>query len=313
MKYPTILRQNLGASLLRHVLISGASHSRLRGNPVPAFTGSVPSFSRFKPALRVGLISDVHFADKASNGLNYYRHSRGKFREAIDFFNRQGTDFVVELGDFIDGKDGKDREMDHLRTINDEFKKANCDIVHVLGNHCLKSLTKDEFLDETKGLEPPYSFDRSGFHFVVLDGNFDKEGQSYAEGNFRFFDSAIPPSQTDWLEMDLAASALPTFAFVHQRLDVTKMNPFGVRNSPEIRRVLEDSGKVVGVFQGHSHLNSCRRINGVNYATMRAMVKGGGARNSGYAVAEIYPDSAVMVQGFRKQRSYHLTPARSHF
>ncbi|MEM0895685.1 MAG: metallophosphoesterase [Verrucomicrobiota bacterium] len=311
MKYPTALRRNVEAWPLRRFLSPQTNHSLLRGRHTPALTGGVRAPSRFKPSLRVGLITDVHFADKAPNGLNFYRESRGKFREAIDFFNRQKTDLVVELGDFIDGKGGKDREVEHLRTINGEFQKAQCDTVHVLGNHCLESLTKEEFLDETSGIQPPYSFDRAGFHFIVLDGNFDKEGESYAEGNFRFFDSAIPPSQTSWLEVDLARTNLPSFVFVHQRLDVTKINPFGVRNAAEIRRVLERSGKVISVFQGHSHLNSCRRINGVNYATMRAMVKGGGARNSGYAVAEIYPDSAVVVQGFRKQRTYHLAASRS--
>ena len=64
---------------------------------------------------------------------------------------------------------------------------------------------------------------------------------------------------------------------------------------------MEASGKVVAVFQGHSHKNDLQEIAGLPYCTLVAMVEGSGVENSGFGMLEIFPDESVRIKGFRKQ------------
>ncbi|MEM8735983.1 MAG: hypothetical protein AAGG44_17270 [Planctomycetota bacterium] len=93
-----------------------------------------------------------------------------------------------------------------------------------------------------------------------------------------------------------------TIVFAHQRLDVG--NNYGVKNAAEVRQVLEDSGKVLAVLQGHSHKNDHRDIRGIHYCTLVAMVEGSGAESNGYSVMSISKDGTINIDGFRKQNSY---------
>ena len=50
------------------------------------------------PALKIGLLSDLHYAEKAKAGSRHYRDSLRKLRPAVDHFNKVKADFAVELG-----------------------------------------------------------------------------------------------------------------------------------------------------------------------------------------------------------------------
>ena len=58
-----------------------------------------------KQRLRVGLITDLHHADKPSAGTRHYRETLGKLEEAAIQFEKDEVNFVVELGDLIDAAD----------------------------------------------------------------------------------------------------------------------------------------------------------------------------------------------------------------
>jgi len=90
--------------------------------------------------------------------------------------------------------------------------------------------------------------------------------------------------------------------FAHQRLDV--QNDHGVKNCAQVRKVLEDSGKVLAVFQGHSHKNDLKDIVDIHYCTLVAMVEGMGPENNGYSVMDVFEDGTIRLTGFRKQAKY---------
>jgi hypothetical protein len=94
-----------------------------------------------------------------------------------------------------------------------------------------------------------------------------------------------------WLAADLRARDQRVIVLAHQRLDVA--NHYGVKNSPQVREILEASGQVLAVFQGHSHANDYREINGIHYCVLEAMVEGSGPENSGYSVLHLFPDQGV--------------------
>jgi len=269
-----------------------------------AATVDVPSLlaDEGKERLRVGLITDLHHADKPSSGTRHYRETLGKLAEATIQFGKAKPMFVVELGDLIDAADSVETEQRYLKTINREFSAISNDRHYVLGNHCVDTLTKTEFLDGVEQKQSYYSFDRGDFHFVVLDACFRNDGEPYGRKNSRWNDANIPAAEVDWLRADLKATSKKTVVFAHQRLDVS--TDHGVKNCPEVRSVFEDSGKVLAVFQGHSHQNDLNDIGGIHYCTLVAMVEGSGAENSGYSVMEIAPDGTIRLTGFRKQKEY---------
>ncbi len=253
-------------------------------------------------AVKIGLITDLHHADKPAAGTRYYRETLGKFAEAAGQFAQQQPDFVVELGDLIDAADSVQTELRYLQTINREFSAVCNDRHYVLGNHCVDTLTKDEFLGHVGQQNSYYSFDRGGFHFVVLDSCFRSDGQSYQRKNFVWTDANIPAAELEWLKADLEQTDKRVVVFAHQRLDVS--NHHGVKNCAAVRRVLESAGKVLAVFQGHSHQNDLREINGIHYCTLVAMIEGSGAENSGYSLLNIATDGTLRLDGFRKQQAY---------
>ncbi|MEK6260891.1 MAG: metallophosphoesterase [Planctomycetota bacterium] len=256
--------------------------------------------------LRVGLITDLHHADKPSAGTRHYRETLGKLAEVATQFEKDKPTFVVELGDLIDAADSVETEQRYLKTINREFSTISKDRHYVLGNHCVDTLTKAEFLGGVEQEKSYYSFDRGAFHFVVLDACYRNDGEPYGRKNSKWNDANIPAAEVEWLQADLKAASKKTVVFAHQRLDVS--NDHGVKNCPGVRKIFEESGKVLAVFQGHSHQNDLKDIGGIHYCTLVAMIEGSGAENNGYSVMEIAPDGTIRMTGFRKQRGYDWKP-----
>jgi predicted phosphodiesterase len=274
------------------LLGSGAAFS-----PLAAIAGD-----ESKRLARAGLVTDLHYADKPAAGTRHYRETVAKLAEAAERFIKDEPDFVVELGDFIDAADSVEVELGYLKRINKDFAALPGKKHYVLGNHCVDTLTKQEFLGGVEQKRSYYSFDQGGAHFVVLDACFRSDGEPYRRRNFEWTDPNIPPAQVEWLAADLAKAKGPAVVFVHQRLDVGA--PYGVKNAPAVRKVLEDSSKVRAVFQGHSHKNEVKEIGGIHYCVLTAMVEGSGAENSGYATLDVFADGTMQVAGFRRQQDY---------
>ena len=62
-------------------------------------------------SLRVGMVTDLHYADKPPAGSRHYRETPDKLAEAADQFGKREPAFIVELGDFIDAADSVDAEI----------------------------------------------------------------------------------------------------------------------------------------------------------------------------------------------------------
>lgn len=195
-------------------------------------------------AVRFGVISDVH-QDVMHDGEH-------RVRCFVEAMREVAPDFVVQLGDFC---------VPHER--NDAFLAAwnafEGPKHHVIGNHDTDGGFTREQVVEYYGMPARYySFDRSGVHFVVLDGN-DRGGVS---GGYPRF---VAADQVAWLREDLASTELPTVVFIHQPLDSVA----GIDNRAEVRAVLAEATRtsghadVLAVVAGHSHIDVCRPIDGI--------------------------------------------------
>ncbi len=258
--------------------------------------------------LRFGWVTDIHYAEANIKWGRYFKESKDKLAEAIRFFNQSNLDFIIETGDFKDQTQDPEKAdtLTFLQEIESVYSGYNGNRYHVLGNHDMDSLSKMEFLNHihNSGIESElsyYSFDQSGFCIVVLDACYKADGSDYNNNNFSYKDTNIPDFEIEWLRKCLESSTLPVLVFVHQRLDGE--GDLFVNNAEEVRQLLEKSGKVLAVFQGHDHEGGMQQINHILYCTQKAMVDGQGLVNNSYSVVTV-DGSSIKIEGYRKAESY---------
>ncbi len=252
------------------------------------------------------MVTDAHYADIPKRGTRHYGESVDKMAECVELMNNQKVDFLIELGDLKDESKPATEAgtLKFLQRIEAVFGRFKGPRYHVLGNHDVDSISKEQFLDlvENTGIGKErsyYSFDSKGAHFVVLDADYTANGTDYDHGNFNWRDTNIPDHELKWLGKDLAATSKPVIVFVHQQLDETGAY-HSVKNGVAVRRVLEKSGRVLAVFQGHNHGGAYSHIEGIHYYTLKALVEGSGAENNSYAIVEVLGNHDVVVTGYRK-------------
>ncbi len=241
-------------------------------------------FRKPVPVLKIGLVTDVHWADQPTAQSRYYRDADEKLLSFINEMNEFLPDFIIECGDFIDSL-WDETEWDYIVKVFNSFEGEK---YHVMGNH--GGFNRPEWLKKTGYAASYYSFDKNGFHFIVLDAHYNELGTGYPDSLDK---SYIPPFELSWLEEDLKKTSFPTIVFIHHRLDGTGIH--FVKNASSVREIFENSGKVAAVFQGHNHLSDERTINNIKYYTIEAMVDGAFPTNS-FAEILLYRDGTVAVK-----------------
>jgi manganese-dependent ADP-ribose/CDP-alcohol diphosphatase len=98
--------------------------------------------NRQSPIVRIGMLADIQYADvedgfSYSGNPRYYRHALHSAVVAADHFQREKVDVVINLGDTVDGKAGRDTtQLDAVVTaLHGTYSHGP--ILHVYGNHCL--------------------------------------------------------------------------------------------------------------------------------------------------------------------------------
>lgn len=214
---------------------------------------------------------------------------------------------VVELGDLKDMGDTPERgqTLSFLDEIEAKFQTFDGPVYHVLGNHDMDSISKSEFLAHTSNYgsakgKPYYSFVRNQIKFIVLDGNCNEDGSDYDSGNFDWTKAFIPAGQREWLQQELKKDDLPVVIFIHELLDTFSGidKELCIGNAEEIVSILEQSGKVVAVIQGHHHAGNYSFRHGIHYFTMKGMIEGSLPENNSFAVIEIDKDLNIYIEGF---------------
>ena len=265
---------------------------------------SLPSL--VKPKVRFGLVADIHFAETETAGSRYYDQSKTKLIDAINIFNKNNLDFIIELGDFKD--EGRPPErletIDFLVDIENTLNEFSGPVYHVLGNHDMDSISKEDFLKNIQNYGQQesknyYSYINNGVKFIVLDANYNEDGSDYDSGNFDWTYSKIPYHQKNWLKNELKQNDLPVIVFIHQLLDSFSdvPNRLCVANADEIVRILENNN-VLAVFQGHHHQGHYSYLNGIHFFTLKAMVEGSLPDNNSFAIIEIDNDMNIIIDGF---------------
>jgi 3',5'-cyclic AMP phosphodiesterase CpdA len=226
--------------------------------------------------LVLALISDLHFGREAGYDGKLRKltaQAPELTRAFVDRMNDEvHPDLVVNLGDDIEDEN---RETDLVRygECMRELARCNAPVYHVAGNHDLINLTEDDLLrfwGRTGRVH--YSFDAGGVHFVVLCTH---ETQNVSV--------RIDDEQLVWLESDLRAAHAPAIVLMHHTAseqDIAHNRWFyraphlcKVVERRRLRRIIEQSKKVIAVFNGHLHWNHFDLCGGIPYVTLQSLIE----------------------------------------
>jgi 3',5'-cyclic AMP phosphodiesterase CpdA len=196
------------------------------------------------------------------------------------------ADFAIQGGDHVFDASAVARKR--AESLYDLYARTEqslgLKVHHVLGNHDIFGLSPNSgiYLGEQgqgkqmyeERIGPTYySFDHRGYHFVVLD--------SIQLTNDRNWEAAVDGAQKAWLAKDLAALSpvTPVIVATHVPLVTgaasyvtprTNDKQIFVTNAYDMLPLFRGH-KLLGVLQGHLHLNEVVRFNDVPFITSGAV------------------------------------------
>lgn len=275
------------------------------------------AFGTEDEVVRFGLITDMHAHDLDSPFEGkWMSHTEERLSAFITVMNEWSPDFVIELGDFINGwvvlgaePGDPARIPDILAWADGLYDAFDGPAYHVIGNHDLYNLDKSQYR-EILGMEAiSYSFNVGSYHFVVVDVQFAADGTDL-KNTYTGIAGFVPETEFEWLRADLASTDQPTIICVHQPLDETaeEIEVWGrpiVLNQDALQALFVEDGDVIAVLQGHEHTNNHQLIDGIHYITFEAMVDQGTPAT--WAQISLDPVSqSIVIEGFGVQESYEL-------
>jgi len=199
------------------------------------------------------------------------------------------ADFAIQGGDHVFDALGvsKSRALSLFDLYDKTEQDLGLKVYHTIGNHDVVGIypssgiapTDPQYgkrLFEDRFGKRFYSFDHKGHHFIVLD--------SIGITDDRAYEGRVDAEQLKWLAADLAAlpKATPIIVSVHIPLvsafasylpeaqTASKHHSLTVANANEVLDLFEGHN-IIGVLQGHTHINENVEYKGVNYITSGAI------------------------------------------
>lgn len=200
--------------------------------------------------------------------------SLGKIREATDAFVQAGADMCICLGDLVDRGERRGEAAECMAEAMNVIRSCGIPYYIVPGNHDCAALSAEEFSRYTECSLPPYSICTGTHTLIFLDANYTSDCRRYSEAGFDWKDSNLPCEQLDFLADTLDKACTPCVVFVHEDLDDGVRKDHVVKNASDAREIIEKSGKVSLVIQGHYHRGADSVINNIRYLTLPAMCEG---------------------------------------
>jgi len=199
------------------------------------------------------------------------------------------ADFAIQGGDHVFDSLAvpKDRAISLFELYGKTEQDLGMKVHHTIGNHDVVGIYPKSGVSPTDPLYGKklfgdhfgklyYSFDHKGHHFLVLD--------SIGVTSDRAYEGRIDAAQMEWIKQDLAAlpKGTPVIVSVHIPL-VTAFYSYvpvpaqpeahhglSVANADEVIKLFEGHN-VLGVLQGHTHINERVEWHGVPYITSGAV------------------------------------------
>ena len=219
--------------------------------------------------MKLGLISDLHYSSAPLTcGKRYNSASLIKLEKAMRCFEENKCDLAIILGDITDTEPSHDMEAENVKKVSALLASSPLKTICLMGNHDAFVFTNDEFYQLLGPEHKPALIEQPGCNLVFIDACCSKNGSHYQPGNVDWTDTFYP--HTEDLENTLVRLQGNTYVFMHQNIDAEIRKDHCLFNAGQIRAILEKSGKVRTVYQGHYHPGHHSFLNGIEYTTLPA-------------------------------------------
>lgn len=225
--------------------------------------------------MRIAFITDTHFGPRAYHEGKLRKLGEHAVALSRDFVRRMNDiekpDWVVNLGDVIEDQSPAD-DAENYGQFTGILAGLDAPVLHVAGNHDQVNLSRDALAELWRHEGPlHYARDLGPVRALVLRTDHT--------------DTAVhlETAQIDWLGAELERSRLPCLVLIHHPLcEMDISDNVWFRNQPNIcrvaerrriRQLLQASGKVVAVFNGHVHWNYLSVIEGIGYVTLQSLIE----------------------------------------
>lgn len=247
---------------------------------------------RTQQDIKIGVITDTHVRpnriDKTNKSDDAPRYLNEKYIKVLDNFASQMTkfqpEFIVHLGDVIEGTNDEDFVgMQGLKLVKQEMEKINVPLYWVIGNHDLRSVTREQFKEVLDLESINQTFDIGDYRFVILDANYNADNLPRTPEGNAYIRGSIPPQQIEWFKQQLETDKR-VFVFVHHGVfqsdipgdfkdDSKKIKmKQSIRNSDELQDIFEEY-RVDGVFNGHMEARKYEKVNRTNIYSLTGTKK----------------------------------------
>ena len=220
--------------------------------------------------MKIGIFTDPHYSSQEITCQKRYNsRSLQKIRDAYEEFARCGCETVICLGDLIDREADHDAEIRNLREIAKVIQAFPMRTIIVMGNHDAFCFTSDEFYGILGDDCRPKPIQTEKTRLLFLDACHFTSGRHYAPGDTDWTDTCFP--ETDLLRKELSLAETDVCILMHQNIDPCIRADHCLSNAEEVRQILEASGRVRKVLQGHYHPGIQSGKRGIHYITLPAM------------------------------------------
>lgn len=272
------------------------------------------------PLITFGVIADTQYANCEPEGSRYYRNSLEKVEECVDYFNEQGVQFTVSLGDVTD------RDFNDLDSVLMRLELLENDIYHITGNHDYKGVTNNRVLyTKLKMPSEYYFFKQENWVFIMLNTNevapyanvagtkkekqlseLLKEIKSSGGKQGAKWNGGISHKQLQWLDKRLAKcekKGYNVLVFSHHPLYPS--TEFTALNNMEILEVVGRYTCVKTIFAGHHHAGEFAYYKDIPVITIEGMIET--PDSNSYGIVKLYDDKIVLEgKGRMKSRTFDL-------
>ncbi|AQQ55472.1 metallophosphoesterase family protein [Planococcus lenghuensis] len=254
--------------------------------------------------MRIAVIGDLHYPSLKDTYAFIQKDRQAFYDTFIERFFSVPADLYVSIGDLTNYG-----LPDELEDIYSYIRRHEKPFVHVLGNHDIYGLARDEVLAITK---------QERFHVMPTESAVLVFIDTAKEQDFDDWGGTLDLTQLEWLESVMEQSGnLPLILFAHHPVHGTTTNfekeKLCIHPDVPIWELLSKKQGLGLYVNGHNHFNSIAERDHWNFLQLAAVLDEQAVRVIEVADSHISINSVDLSDAQLKQQAQVIGEAIDHF